>query len=102
MSRNKGVGAAVVLLFAGVIACGPTLKAPHESIRLIGTLEDVVEPKPTPATPSAAATPAPEQSTAKPSKPHPVQTFPTLHHMPLGVAVYEACSPQLYLFKRCP
>ena len=22
--------------------------------------------------------------------------------MPLGVAVYEACSPQLYLFKRCP
>jgi hypothetical protein len=102
MSRNKGVGAALVLLFAGVIACAPPLKAPRESIRLIGTLEDVVEPKPTPTTPSAAATPAPAQSTAKASKPHPLQTFPTLNRMPLGVAVYEACSPQLYLFKRCP
>ncbi len=102
MSRTEGVGAALVLLFAGVVACTPSLKAPRESIRLIGTLEDVVEPKPTPATPSAAATAAPEQSTAKPSKPHPLQTFPTLRHMPLGVAVYEACSPQLYLFKRCP
>jgi hypothetical protein len=102
MSRNHGVGAAVVLLFAGVIACAPPLKAPHESIRLSGTLEDVVEPKPTPATPSAVATPTTEHSNAKPSKPHPLQTFPTLHHMPLGVAVYEACSPQLYLFKKCP
>jgi hypothetical protein len=99
MSPNQGIAAAVILLFAGVIACSPTLDAPRESIRLIGTLEDVVEPRPTP---SVAATPAPEQSATKPSKPQPLQTFPTLHHMPLGVAVYEACSPQLYLFKRCP
>ena len=102
MSRRKGVGAAVVLFFTGAIACAPTLNAPRESIRLIGMVEDVVEPIPTPAAPSASATPAPEASTPKAPKPHPLQTFPTLHHMPLGVAVYEACSPQLYFFKRCP
>jgi hypothetical protein len=101
MSRKKGVEAAAVLLFAGALACAPTLKAPSESIRLIGTLEDVVEPRPTPVAPSAAATPASED-TPKPAKPHPLQTFPTLHSMPLGVAVYEACTAQLYFFKRCP
>jgi hypothetical protein len=100
--RKKGVGVAAVVLFAGAIACAPALKAPRESIRLTGTVEDVVEPTPTPAMPSAAAAPQSGESAAKPAKPRPLQTFPTLHHMPLGVAVYEACSPQIYLFKRCP
>jgi hypothetical protein len=102
MWRRKSVRAVVVVCFAGGIACAPTLKAPRESIRLIGTVEDVADPTPTPATPSAAPTPAPESSAHKSSKPHPLQTFPTLRRMPLGVAVYEACSQQLYLFKRCP
>jgi hypothetical protein len=102
MSREKGVGAAVALLFLGAIACAPSLKAPRESIRLIGMVEDVAEPTPTPAALGASVTPAPNESTPNPSKHHPVKTFPTLHHMPLGVAVYEACSPQLYFFKRCP
>src|SRR5438093_12294498 len=102
MWRRTGVPAVMVLFFAGGIACAPTLKAPGESIRLIGTVEDVVDPTPTPATPSAAPTPAPESSASKSSKPHPLQTFPTLRRMPLWVAVYEACSPQLYVFKRCP
>jgi hypothetical protein len=100
--RKKSVGVAAVVLFAGAIACTPALKAPRESIRLIGMVEDVVEPTPTPSMPSAAATPQSGESVAKPAKPRPLQTFPTLQHMPLGVAVYEACSPQLFFFRKCP
>ncbi|HSD11720.1 MAG TPA: hypothetical protein VLF14_12075 [Candidatus Binatia bacterium] len=62
-------------------------------------VEDVAEP--TPPAQSAATTPEAGQSAAK-AKPHPMQTFPTLHSMPLGVAVYEACTTQLYLFPKCP
>jgi hypothetical protein len=83
----------------GAMACAPALKTPRESVRLTGTIEDVAEP--TPAAPSVAKVPEATQPAAK-AKPHPLQTFPTLHRMPLGVAVYEACSQQLYLFKRCP
>lgn len=108
MDRSRTAAAAVLL--AGTLAysplgCSPSLTAPRESVRVSGTLQDVVETAPS-AEPETAPTPnAPGASSDKPGKsatPRPLQTFPTLHHMPLGVAVYEACSPQLYLFKRCP
>lgn len=97
------LGAAASLLFAGAIACAPSLKAPGQSIRLTGTVEDVAEPPPAPEeSKNAAPSPAPPEASGTPAKPRPLQTFPTLHRVPLGVAVYEACSPQLYFFKRCP
>ena len=88
------------------LGCSPSLNAPRESIRVSGTVLDVVEQ----ATPAAAATPSPTPNglvsstpvAGKIATPKPLRTFPTLQQMPLGVAVYEACSPQLYLFKRCP
>jgi hypothetical protein len=100
-------GAAIVLLFAGLgLSCAPSLTPPRESFRVTGTLEDVPEPTPSADESIAAALPTPTAgpgaSSLKAKKQQPLQTFPTLHRLPLGVAVYEACSPQLYLFKRCP
>jgi len=100
--------AVAVLLLAGLgSSCAPSLTPPRESFRVTGTLEDLPEPTPSAADASnAAASPTPTvgptASSAKAKKQLPLQTFPTLHRLPLGVAVYEACSPQLYLFKRCP
>ena len=115
MLRPRAAHAAVFL--AGALAyaqwaCSPTLQAPRESIRITGTVQDVVEkPTPTPAvtatptptaTPSEEGAPTPTPTPVKIAKPKPLRSFPTLTTLPLGVAVYEACSPQLYLFKRCP
>jgi len=100
--KTRGGVAGAVSLFAFALACAPALKAPRESVRLSGTVEDVVEPEATPAAPDATPTPESSNGGAKHSKSRPLQTFPTLHRLPLGVAVYEACTPQLYVFKRCP
>jgi hypothetical protein len=96
MLRKTCIRAAATLFLAGMAACSPRLEAPRESIRLIGMVEDVDA-----AAPSSVATPEREQSAGK-DKPSAMQAFPTLHTMPLGVAVYEACSPQLYFFSKCP
>jgi hypothetical protein len=113
MRRSRAV-AAVLLASAlayAAFACTPTLQAPRESVRISGTVQDVVEkptpaPSPSPTPPADAATPValgtPTPAAGKLTKSKPLQTFPTLTHMPLGVAIYEACSPQLYFFKRCP
>ena len=115
MLRLRAVHAAVFL--AGALAyatwaCSPTLQAPRESVRITGTVQDVIEkPTPTPAaspTPTPTATPpepgapTPTATPVKAARPKPLQSFPTLNQLPLGVAVYEACSPQLYFFHRCP
>jgi hypothetical protein len=103
MMRIRVFGTAV--LVAAIAACAPKLQAPRESVRVTGTLEDVDAPAPAPtATPerSAEATPGPGSAPAGRAKSTPVRVFPVLRQMPLGVAVYEACSPQLYIFKKCP
>jgi len=95
----------VMAVAVAVAACAPKLEAPHESIRITGTLEDVAPlPTPTPmptATPPADATPTPEPTPGR-GKHAKIHAYPVLQRMPLGVAVYEACSSQLYFFKKCP
>ena len=95
----------IAALVATTSACTPKLETPRESIRITGTLEDVAPPTPSPtptAEPLAESTPDPSASpTAKPKHAR-VKTYPVLHQLPLGVAVYEACSSQLYFFKKCP
>lgn len=94
---------AALLLAAGA-ACAPRLTPPHESIRVSGMVEDPAPPAPA----AAASKGSPEHVTTTPAPEvgapsvKPVRTYPVLHHLPLGVAVYEACSPQLYLFEKCP
>ena len=93
-----------VLVVAAAFACAPRLTPPHESIRLSGTVEDAEPPPPPVAAPSPNAgkdvtTPTPKLGASKPA---PLQTYPVLTHMPLGVAVYEACTPMLYVLKKCP
>ena len=91
----------VLVACATLLGCTPKLEAPRESVRVTGTVDDVDAPPPPPppaGTPVPAATPV---AGAVP-KPAPVKTYPVLTTMPLGVAVYEACSPQLYFFKKCP
>ena len=90
---------------AALAACTPKLEAPRESIRVVGTVEDVTPPTPAPtptAEPVAQATAAPSGSTTTKAKHGPVKSYPVLHQMPLGVAVYEACSSQLGVFRKCP
>jgi hypothetical protein len=95
--------AAVLALIGGALACTPKLTPPTESMRVSGTVIDVIDPTPTPAAQSAAAVlPTPTPGGPKMSSQTPLRTYPTLRRLPLGVAVYEACSPQLYVFKRCP
>src|SRR5712691_3330308 len=71
MDRSRTAAAAV--LFAGALAyspfgCSPSLTAPRESVRVSGTLQDVVETAPS-AEPEAAPTPnAPSASSDKPGK----------------------------------
>jgi hypothetical protein len=94
---------AIVTAVLTALSCTPKLEAPRESIRVTGTVEDVeavATPTPMP-TPTVApdATPTPAGHRARHA---PVQSFPVLQRMPLGVAVYEACSSQLYVFKKCP
>jgi hypothetical protein len=88
-------------------SCTPALTPPRESLRVSGTVEDVPESETSSTDEStvAAAAATPASTAAQPAKtktPPPLQKFPTLHHLPLGVAIYEACSSQLYFFKRCP
>jgi hypothetical protein len=90
---------ALVALLGGALACAPKLIPPGESLRVSGTVADVVEMTPTPAPHAAASAPA---APAKSPTPAPLRSYPTLRRLPLGVAVYEACSPQLYVFKKCP
>lgn len=97
------VSAATLALFA----CTPYLEAPRETTRITGIVIDVPAPTPTPAATVdehatmnpdlAATTPTPPAQRAKPLK-----TYPVLNHLPVGVAVYEACSPLLYFMKKCP
>ena len=89
------------VLAAALLCCTPKLEAPRESVRVTGTLADVDAPPPAAATPPPVATPA-SAATPSVSRPAPVRTYPVLRQMPLGVAVYEACSSQLYFFKKCP
>jgi len=99
---NARLGFGALLLVAGVAACAPTLAPPRESVRLSGTLEDVIDPPPSTTAAAPAATAAPQATPGKVPTPKPLATYPVLRHSPLGVAVYEACSSQLYVFKRCP
>lgn len=103
VSSIATVSAATLALFA----CTPKLEAPRETTRISGTVIDVPAPAPTPAAtvdenatmnPNlAATTPTPPTPRAKPLK-----TYPVLNHLPVGVAIYEACSPLLYFMKKCP
>ncbi len=103
--RRAPVAIGIVVL-AALAGCAPKLEAPGESIRVTGTVEDVdVPPTPTPmptATPAPDATPAAETTPGRGAKHPKVHAYPVLQRMPLGVAVYEACSSQLYVFKKCP
>ena len=102
MRRLNSTSAWIAALFAVLAACTPKLEAPRESIRIVGTVEDVAPPTPAPtptAEPVAGATPA---SPTTKSKQAPAKSYPVLHQMPLGVAVYEACSSQLGVFRKCP
>jgi hypothetical protein len=103
--RRLSVAAAVLLSLGGPLACTPKLTPPEESIRVSGTVEDVTTPEAAPESqteePDTHVTTTPPPTLGAP-KPGPVRTYPVLHQMPLGVAVYEACSPQLYLFNKCP
>lgn len=103
--RHASFPAILGFVLVAALGCTPKLDAPRESIRLTGTVEDVPEPTPSAALerstsavePGAAAVPTPSVS-----KPAPLHSYPVLRHLPLGVAVYEACSPQLYFLKKCP
>ncbi|MET0152456.1 MAG: hypothetical protein ABW298_07595 [Candidatus Binatia bacterium] len=98
--RNAAVVGALV---GGALACAPKLTPPGESLRVSGTVADVVDPTPTPATQRAAsALPTPTPGATEGATQTPLRSYPTLHRLPLGVAVYEACSQQLYVFKKCP
>src|SRR5260221_8642835 len=52
--------------------------------------------------PTATAAPDATPTRGTRAKRAPVHSYPVLQRMPLGVAVYEACSSQLYVFKKCP
>jgi hypothetical protein len=98
--RNAAV---VVALVGGALACTPELTPPRESLRVSGTVADVVDPTPTPAAQNvASALPTPTPGSGKGATQAPLRSYPTLRRLPLGVAVYEACTQQLYMFKRCP
>jgi hypothetical protein len=104
MRRLIPTSAWIAGLVAALAACTPKLEAPGESIRVVGTLEDVAPPTrtPTPAEPITEATPGASGSPTAKGKHGPVKSYPVLHQMPLGVAVYEACSSQLGVFQKCP
>ncbi len=98
--RNAAV---VVTLVGGALACAPELTPPRESLRISGTVADVVDPSPTPAAQNVASgLPTPTPGSTKGATQTPLRSYPTLRRLPLGVAVYEACTQQLYMFKRCP
>jgi hypothetical protein len=102
LGKTRGVCVAAAMILAGGAACTPKLTAPHESIRVSGTIEDPTPPPPEVAARSDAPqthTPAPDLGAPKAK---PLRTYPVLHHLPLGVAIYEACSPELVVFKKCP
>jgi hypothetical protein len=93
----------VVALVGGALACTPELTPPRESLRVSGTVADVVDPTPTPAAEKvASALPTPTPGSGKGATQAPLRSYPTLRRLPLGVAVYEACTQQLYMFKKCP
>lgn len=100
--RATRAAAAAIMLVGGALACAPKLTPPGQSLRVSGTIEDVVDPKPTPVAQTAASNPLPTAAASKTPTPGPLRSFPTLRHQPLGVAVYEACSQQLYVFSKCP
>jgi hypothetical protein len=98
--RNAAV---VVALVGGALACAPELTPPRESLRVSGTVADVVDPTPTPAAQTVATgLPTPTPGFTKGATQTPLRSYPTLRRLPLGVAVYEACTQQLYMFKKCP
>jgi hypothetical protein len=105
VTRGSCVATVLLLNLCGGAACTPQLTPPRESIRVSGTVEDVANPVAAPPVASEATdthvttTPAPTLGAAKAG---PVRAYPALQHLPLGVAVYEACSTQLYMFKKCP
>ncbi|MGH7822071.1 MAG: hypothetical protein ACREQ9_20095 [Candidatus Binatia bacterium] len=90
--RKASATSVAVGFLAAAVACAPKLDAPRESIRVSGTVEDVAGNPVPAATPPAV--PAGKDSAKR--------RFPISHTQPLGVAVYEACSAQLYFFRRCP
>jgi len=104
-TKRSRVATVLLVSLCGAAACTPQLTPPREMIRVSGMVEDVTMPASAPAVASDAAdthvtsTPPPPLGGAKPG---PVQSFPALRHLPLGVAIYEACSTQLYMFKKCP
>ncbi len=114
---RSAAGLAGVLALV-VVACTPKLDAPREATRITGTVVDVPAPTPTPgeAPSEAAADPASmasadattNRANAKASptpvipRAIPLKKYPVMSHMPVGVAVYEACSPLLYFMKKCP
>ncbi len=105
LDRRRGLrnAAVAVALVGGALACAPKLTPPGESLRVSGTVADVVDPTPTPAAQKAAsALPTPNPAASKIPTQAPLRNYPTLRRLPLGVAVYEACSSQLYVFKKCP
>jgi len=102
-TRLLRYAAAVIALVGGALACAPKLTPPSESLRVTGMVIDVVDPTPTPAAQAAAPVlPTPTPGGPRLSNQAPLRTYPTLHRLPLGVAVYEACTSQLYVFKKCP
>jgi hypothetical protein len=93
----------LVVVLVGFLACAPKLTPPGESIRVSGTVADIMDPTPTAAAQTVASgLPTPTPGPAKSATQAPLRSYPTLRRLPLGVAVYEACSQQLYMFKKCP
>lgn len=102
--RRTGAAAVTIVFLGALAACAPKLNAPHETIRVSGGIEDAVagaEPVSPSVTPAADSKSSGDPAKAG-SSGAPAHKFPVIHHMPLGVAVYEACSPQLYVFRKCP
>ena len=102
--RKTGAAAVTIVFLGSLSGCAPKLSAPHQSVRISGTVEDVAAgeaPASTAAKPPTASPSRSDQPAAGASR-APAQKFPVSQHMPLGVAVYEACSPQLYFFRKCP
>jgi hypothetical protein len=99
--------AASLALSLTVFSCTPKLDAPREATRLSGVVIDVPAPtdaelakaQEAPVAPSQSAMPIP---TPRLPKAPPVHSYPVLNHLPVGVAIYEACSPLLYFMKKCP
>ncbi len=101
--KHAPSAAVLGLVLAATFGCTPKLDTPRESLHLTGTVEDVSEPAPSPqssaAIAGAGAAPAP---TPTANRATPLRSYAHLQHLPLGVAVYEACSPLLYVLQRCP